>query len=207
MKDHTDSIAEHNSSIQLLKTLGATRSGSNGDNGSSMIDALETLIENLRKECYAKFGDRQEQDSMKRRIDDIMNHLRELDHKSENHENSIYQCRDITDTNKLDIDDLKKKMKDITNQLANVVDHSHSLTDINNTHANTNSNANIHISNSNNDQTIADLLRRIAKLEKDLDNKLDCEVFDNEVALLRSMIGNLESDDKPKTKVQAPVAS
>jgi hypothetical protein len=31
-----------------------------------------------------------------------------------------------------------------------------------------------------------------------MDNKLDQEIFDNEIAGLREMIGNIESDEKSK---------
>ena len=35
-------------------------------------------------------------------------------------------------------------------------------------------------------------------------NKIDCDTFDNEIASLRALIGNLEGDDKPKRVVVAP---
>lgn len=37
-------------------------------------------------------------------------------------------------------------------------------------------------------------MKRLKDLEKELENKLDCDIFDNEVSGLRAMIGNLESD-------------
>jgi len=39
-------------------------------------------------------------------------------------------------------------------------------------------------------------------MEDQLKEKVDCEVFDNEVAALREMIGNMAADeDKPKVQV------
>lgn len=39
-------------------------------------------------------------------------------------------------------------------------------------------------------------------------NKLDTDIFDNEIAALRAMIGNLEEDgQKSKIKITAPVPS
>lgn len=42
-----------------------------GDNKAGFFDALETLIENLRKECYSKFADREEFNDLKKRIEVI----------------------------------------------------------------------------------------------------------------------------------------
>jgi hypothetical protein len=71
LKDNEAKIAEHDSTIQLLKSLGA---GSSGD-GNGIIDQLEILIENLRKECYGKFADRSDLDSLKSKLDGMMRHL------------------------------------------------------------------------------------------------------------------------------------
>jgi hypothetical protein len=56
-------------------------------------------------------------------------------------------------------------------------------------------------------QQIDDILKRLLKLEKDLDNKLDCDVFDNEIMALRALIGNMEGDGSSKTKVQVNLPS
>lgn len=49
---------------------------------------------------------------------------------------------------------------------------------------------------------INDILNRLKFIERDLEGKLDQDVFDNEVAVLRSMIGNLEDDeDKKKPRI------
>lgn len=51
-----------------------------------------------------------------------------------------------------------------------------------------------------------ELLKKIKDLERSINDKLDCDVFDNEIAALRAMIGNM--DDKQPTSIQttAPVA-
>ena len=60
-KDHDNRITEAENSILLLKSLsGGHGSGEGNDGKPGIIDALETLVENLRKECDAKFGDREE---------------------------------------------------------------------------------------------------------------------------------------------------
>jgi hypothetical protein len=43
-----------------------------------------------------------------------------------------------------------------------------------------------------------DFEKRISELEKSVDTKVDQNEFDNEIALIRSMIGNLDQDEKKK---------
>ena len=39
---------------------------------------------------------------------------------------------------------------------------------------------------------IEDIFKRLKELETDMNNKLDCDIFDNEIAALRAMIGNMD---------------
>ena len=39
--------------------------------------------------------------------------------------------------------------------------------------------------------------KKVKELEEELKKKVDTNVFENEIAALRAMIGNLEADDKP----------
>jgi hypothetical protein len=58
-----------------------------------------------------------------------------------------------------------------------------------------------------NSSDLEDLLKRLKDLESKMDSKLDRVDFKNEVADLRSMIGNLEQDDKKEIKVtKAPTS-
>ena len=53
-----------------MKSLaGAGSSNSGGGDNKGVIDAIEVMIENLRKECYAKFAEREDADDMKKRIE------------------------------------------------------------------------------------------------------------------------------------------
>jgi len=56
LRDHTGRLSELESSVLLLKSLSNT--GSSEDGKPGFLDSLETLVENLRKECYMKFADR-----------------------------------------------------------------------------------------------------------------------------------------------------
>lgn len=67
-------------------------SGANGEgvgNGPDLLDALQIMVDNLRKECYASFGSRSDSDLLKRKIDEIQSHLRDADDKLKNHEIGI----------------------------------------------------------------------------------------------------------------------
>lgn len=49
----------------MLKTLGGGSGGGiNDENTQKLLDAFETMVENLRKECYAKFADRDDTNQM-----------------------------------------------------------------------------------------------------------------------------------------------
>lgn len=51
------------------------------------------------------------------------------------------------------------------------------------------------------EQTINDILHRMKFMERDIETKVDMDVFDNEIAALRAMIGNLESDGDNNKKI------
>jgi hypothetical protein len=96
LKDHADRIIDTENAVILLKSMSGapsnsgsgTGSGANGNNGN-FFDALETLIENLRKECYAKFGDRDEFNHFKKRLEALEQHMDEVDEVTMNNSNSI----------------------------------------------------------------------------------------------------------------------
>ena len=61
LKDNEAKVSELDSSVLLLKSLSGGGSGVDGDSSKGLLDALEVMVDNLRKECYAKFADRDEQ--------------------------------------------------------------------------------------------------------------------------------------------------
>lgn len=69
LKDHSSRMDEVESSLLLLKSLMNSGDSENGKPG--FLDALEILVENLRKECYAKFADRDSLDDLKERVNNI----------------------------------------------------------------------------------------------------------------------------------------
>jgi len=75
LKDSEAKLAEHDSTLMLLKSLsGGSSDGSEGAK-QGMLDALEILVENLRKECYSKFAERDELNQQKKLIDDLNRRL------------------------------------------------------------------------------------------------------------------------------------
>jgi uncharacterized protein YlxW (UPF0749 family) len=67
------------------------------------------MVENLRKEMYGKFSEKDELSKLRKKIDNLQESVKVLEEENRNHEHSLSQCRDITDTNKVDIDELKRK--------------------------------------------------------------------------------------------------
>ena len=114
-KDHEKRIAEAESTILLLKSMGSGSSGEDGKPG--FLDALESLVDKLRKECESKYAGKDDLIKFKKRIDaleDQLKHdMRDVKNDIDNQSNSINQCRDISDTNRLEIGDLKKMIKDL----------------------------------------------------------------------------------------------
>lgn len=56
-----------------------------------------------------------------------------------------------------------------------------------------------------NSHDIEDLMQRVKDLEANIKDKVDCDMFDNEIAALREMIGNIEPDEtKPIQVTSAP---
>lgn len=45
--------------------------GDGGGSSEAVLNALETMIENLRKECYAKFANREALDGLQINIKDL----------------------------------------------------------------------------------------------------------------------------------------
>lgn len=158
LKDNNNRLAEAESTILLLKSLGST--ASNGEDGKpGFLDALESLVDKLRKECESKYALKDDMLKFKKRIDALEDQLkyeiRDVNQSIENQGNSLHQCRDITDTNKLDIDDLKKMMSDLKKQLSG----NASQTSLNQS----DSKANIPTTSS---KDLQDLLRRLKDLEE-----------------------------------------
>ena len=52
-------------------------------------------------------------------------------------------------------------------------------------------------------KSIDDILKRLQELEKKLDSKVDSDLFDNEIAQIRAMLGDMDNDNKSNIKVQA----
>ena len=87
-KDHGNRITEAENTILLLKSLGGS-SGSGSDGKPGFLDALETLVDNLRRECYDKFAERDDFNNFKKRIDAVEKHLKEVDATQVNTSNSL----------------------------------------------------------------------------------------------------------------------
>ena len=96
LKDSEAKIAEHDSTLMLLKSFSGGGSEDTEGARQGMLDALEILVENLRKECYSKFAERDELYQQKKLIDDLNRRLSDLEKRLDSNDSSLNQCRTIT---------------------------------------------------------------------------------------------------------------
>ena len=71
MKDQQDRMVEAENSIILLKSLGASSGSGGASDNSGLLDALAIMVENLRKECYAKFAEKDDLSKFRKRIENL----------------------------------------------------------------------------------------------------------------------------------------
>lgn len=177
------------------------------------MEQLEIMIDNLRKECYASFISTNEKEKIDERIDVIIGRLKEVERRCSDSEEAIDVQKDHLKLHTDDISDLKDRIiqiegkireldsrtdknerdiQDLFNRLNQLVEK---LKELENTLANSNSG------------DVDELMKKLKELEKLVHDKVDCDLFDNEMAELRALIGNMD-DGKPATNITttAPMA-
>lgn len=75
--------------MELLRSLGFIGNNQGEDAKQGFFDALETLIENLRKECYAKFVFRDDFASFRKRVENLEKEMEDTQKVLVNHSTSI----------------------------------------------------------------------------------------------------------------------
>ena len=100
MGDHNDRIGELESQMQLMKSMMGNGGGGSGD---GMLDALETLVNNLRKECHSKFASRDSHDSLEKRLKELEKSHEELQEKEEKLENNVGEMDKTVKDHTIDI--------------------------------------------------------------------------------------------------------
>lgn len=83
------------------------------DGKPGFIDALEEMIDSLRREILGRFVEKDDFNNLKKRVEDLEYEQKETDRVLNNYGNSLSQCRDITDSNKLEIEDLKRLFNEL----------------------------------------------------------------------------------------------
>ncbi len=58
----------------------------------------------------------------------------------------------------------------------------------------------------NGNMNLDDIMNRLKMIEDELQNKVDNDIFENEIAALRNMIGNIDQEDRTNIQIQTPVA-
>lgn len=77
VKEHGDRLGDAERTMLLLKSMGSTVGGDGSDGKPGYLDALEILIENLRKECYAKFAEKDDLNKFRHRIEKLEDQMKE----------------------------------------------------------------------------------------------------------------------------------
>lgn len=91
IEDCNERIGNAENSITLLKALGGGNGadGGDGNNLQGLLDALEKMIGNLRRELNTNLASKSDLDSLRRKVEDIIDHQKDQDKKLENHDTSI----------------------------------------------------------------------------------------------------------------------
>ena len=89
VREHDDRITDAENAILILKSLGNSGNSSGNDGKPGFMDALEILIENLRKECYAKFAEKDDFNVFKSRVSALEDHVKRLDDDAKNQYTSL----------------------------------------------------------------------------------------------------------------------
>ena len=129
------------------------------------------------------FSPKTEFDNLKERVSKLEEDAKETAQQLSNHEANINSTRDIADQNKIDIEELKNMLKNLM-----AVESKPSAQ-----------------GDGVNLDDLKDILNKLKELEEKLDGKVDLNDFKNEIASLRSMIGELDAEDKKNSmKTQMP---
>jgi chromosome segregation ATPase len=170
------------------------------------MDQFGIMIENLKKECYANFLSQADKENIDGRIDVIMSRLREVEKKSSDNEEALEINKDHIRRHSEDINELKDALADLLAKLrslegrtdkndrdiADIMDRLQQLTEkmrqLEDSVANSSTG------------DVEDLMKKLKELEKLINDKVDCDTFDNEIAALRAMIGNM--DDGKGSQIQ-----
>lgn len=90
LKEHGDRLSQSENNILLLKGLNNVGGNDEDEEGKKgLLDALQIMVENLRKECYANFGSRYDTDYLKRKMEEVLDRLKEHDGKLNNFDISL----------------------------------------------------------------------------------------------------------------------
>ena len=86
-------MSEAESTILLLKSLGGGNSSGDVDGKPGFLEALENLVDKLRKECESKYGTKDDMIKFKKRIDALEDQLkyemRDVNTNIDNQSNSL----------------------------------------------------------------------------------------------------------------------
>ena len=187
--------------MALLKAMGGS-GGGGGQNLDGIIDQLNILVDNLRKECYSQFATKQDVEKLDIRVDVEASKIRELERLAEVNRDEISACKDREAQNSHNIEDLKALLDALTNRVGDIDERAlQDIEDLKRLEERLNS---LPTGGSDNHSELEEILKKIKDLENEVSSKVDCDTFDNELAALRELIGNMDHDGtKPPIQVSA----
>ena len=132
-KEHDSKIKENENNIMLLKSLsnsGGDGSAGDGESKKGVLDALEILVENLRKECYAMFAGKEEFNDLKERVESLERDNDKNKKQIDSNLNDLNKHEGLIKKNEEEIEALKKLLKDYLDQKSSGANNSSNLGDI-----------------------------------------------------------------------------
>lgn len=114
LNDFNTKIGDLENQMNLMKAFSGGSSADGGKSGAggmqAIMDALNQMNEKLRRDMNTTFARQTEVDRILKRLEDLEELTKDHDKEIQKQEVRQTQCRDITDQNSLDINDLKNAL-------------------------------------------------------------------------------------------------
>ena len=89
-------------------------SGGSGANLDGIMDQLEIMVENLRKECYANFLSQAHLEKIDERIDVLMSRMKEAEKQCQDNADGLETCGDHIKKHTSEIGEIHTNVDDLT---------------------------------------------------------------------------------------------
>jgi chromosome segregation ATPase len=135
-----------------------------------VMDRVDTSIENLRKDVFSRFATTKQFESLDSRV---LSKLEDLERQLEQTKEDVTNSKNMQASHSYDINDLKVQVHDLKNQVTDHVAKLNRLHDDYHSHAF--------------DLDIDALYKKLQTFERQLNEKVDSDVFDKEINAAKFM--------------------